>query len=123
MISPEEARAEVAGLVLSVLRISPEYLNPAVMRPSYDQPAANPPLYPLNPAHLQGKWDCRAVRPCEASSVNPAGVPLTAGWPAGFALAPSSLYNRLTYDPYNNAAATAAYANMINSMYGLSISV
>ena len=57
-----------------------------------------------------------------SSHLNTAGLPLTAGWPAGFALAPSSLYNRLTYDPYNNAAA-AAYANMINSMYGLSISV
>lgn len=83
----------MAGLVLSVLRISPEYLSPPL--------PPNPPIYPLSPAHLQG-------------------VPLTAGWPAGFALAPSSLYNRLTYDPYNNAA---AYANMINSMYGLTISV
>ena len=56
------------------------------------------------------------------SDLNTAGLPLTAGWPAGFTLAPGSLYNRLAYDPYNNAAA-AAYANMINSMYGLSISV
>ena len=80
-------------MVLSVLRISPEYLSPAV--------PPTPPLYPLSPAHLQG-------------------VPLTAGWPGAFALAPSSLYNRLTYDPYNNAA---AYASMINSMYGLTISV
>ena len=87
--------------MLSVLRISPEYLGP-VLRPSYEHhPAPAPPIFPLNPAQLQG-------------------VPLTAGWPAGFALTPGSLYNRLSYDPYNNAA---AYANMINSMYGLSISV
>ena len=64
-------------------------------------PSPTAPVYGLSPAHLQG-------------------LPLTAGWPGGFALAPSSIYNRLTYDPYSNAA---AYANMINSMYGLTISV
>ena len=121
-LTAEEAKAEVAGLVLSVLRVSPEYLNTAVIRAPYDQPAAaTPPLYPLNPAQLQGESETDSLTP-HTSHLNTAGLPLTAGWPAGFALAPSSLYNRLAYDPYNNAAA-AAYANMINSMYGLSISV
>ena len=56
-LTAEEAKTEVAGLVLSVLRISPEYLNTGtgLIRPHYDQPApSTPPLYPLNPAQLQG---------------------------------------------------------------------
>merc|ERR1719220_1948891 len=64
--SSDDAKTEVASLVLSMLRISPEYLGPAVLRPSYEHhPAPAPPIFPLNPAQLQG-------------------VPLTAGWPAGF---------------------------------------
>jgi hypothetical protein len=49
------------------------------------------------------------------------GVPLYSPGP-GFALSPhsASLYSRLPYaDPY----ASAAYASMLHSMYGLSIAV
>ena len=51
------------------------------------------------------------------------GVPLTAGWPGGFAVPgvpATGLYGRLSYsDPYSGAA----YASMLSSMYGLSIAV
>jgi len=94
----EDAKIEAAQMVLTCLRISPEYVA-AVIRPAYDPSMTHsPPLYPINPAALQG-------------------IPLTAGWPGGFAYPPTSMYNRMPYDPYN-----AAYASMLSSMYGMSIS-
>ena len=107
--SADEAKADAAGMVLSLLRMSPDYLaSAAVVRPGLDvshghlAPASGPPLYTaaLGPGHLQG-------------------VPLYSPGP-GFALSPGSLYSRLPYaDPYSSAA----YASMLHSMYGLSIAV
>ena len=110
--SSDEAKADAAGMVLSLLRMSPDYLaaSAAMVRPgpgleaAPGQLAAGPPLYsahPLGPAHLQG-------------------VPLYTPGP-GFALSQgASLYSRLPYaDPYTSAA----YASMLHSMYGLSIAV
>ena len=90
--SQEDAKLEAAQLVLTCLRISPEYV--AAVIPSM---APSPSLYPLNPAALQG-------------------IPLTAGWPGGFAYPPTSMYGRITYSPYDTA-----YASMLSSMYGMSI--
>jgi len=90
--SHEDAKLEAAQLVLTCLRISPEYV--AAVIPSM---APSPSLYPLNPAHLQG-------------------IPLTAGWPGGFAYPPTSMYGRIAYSPYDTA-----YASMLSSMYGMSI--
>ena len=106
--TPEEAKADAAQLVLSLLRLSPDYLaaSAAILRPTEAAGHAHhltaPPLYSqLGPAHLQG-------------------VPLTAGWPAPFTVPPTSVYSRLPYsDPYTSAA----YASMLSSMYGLSIAV
>jgi len=104
----DEAKCEAAGLVLSLLRMSPEYLATTVIRPEPGHGHPIPPhhLYPhLSPAHLQG-------------------VPLTAGWQAAGYAVPgvpaAGLYGRLPYsDPYSGAA----YASMLSSMYGLSIAV
>jgi len=90
--TPEDAKMEAAQMVLTCLRISPEYV--AAVIPSM---APSPPLYPINPAALQG-------------------IPLTAGWPGGFAYPPTSMYNRMAYNPYDHA-----YASMLSSMYGMSI--
>ena len=113
--SSEEAKSDAAGMVLSLLRMSPDYLATAAivrsgpgLEPAHGAsphlaPAAAPPLYShaLGPTHLQG-------------------VPLYTPGP-GFTLSPgSSLYSRLPYaDPYTSAA----YASMLHSMYGLSIAV
>jgi len=88
----EDAKLEAAQLVLTCLRISPEYVAAVIpsMTPSQH-------FYPINAATLQG-------------------IPLTTGWPGSFTYPPTSVYNRIPYDPYN-----AAYASMLSSMYGMSI--
>lgn len=100
--SLDEARLEAAQVVLTCLRISPEYVA-AVVRPTTFDPNAHPssshPLYPLSPAAMQG-------------------MPLTAAWPGFPHYPPTSAahYPRLAYDPN-----MAAYSAMLQSMYGLSI--
>jgi len=97
--SPEEAKLEAAQVVLTCLRIAPEYIGPC-LRPAYDTPLSpGQPMYPLTAAALQG-------------------LPLTAGWASFSPYPPNSgpPYHRMPYDPYN-----AAYSAMLSSMYGLSI--
>jgi len=99
--SLEEARLEAAQVVLTCLRISPEYVA-AVVRPTAFDPnslSSSHPLYPISPSAMQG-------------------VPLTAAWPGFPPYPPTSAahYPRLAYDPN-----MAAYTAMLQSMYGLSI--
>ena len=62
--SADEAKADAAGMVLSLLRMSPDYLTSPILRPGghieasvpgHLAPASGPPLYShaLGPAHLQ----------------------------------------------------------------------